>query len=54
MNQNSKSGRPPKLKPPVADGFKDFFDPQIAYEEIDDLTALIVAPMSSVTVDPVS
>ena len=52
MTPISKSGRPPKLKPPVANKFKNFFHPQLAPDEIIDLTAPIAVPVSSVTVDP--
>ena len=52
MTPNSKSGRPPKLKPPVTYKFKNFFHPKLAPDENIDLTAPIAAPVSGVTVDP--
>ena len=54
MKPNSKSGRPPKLTPPVTYEFRYFFDPQLPYDKIIDLMPPIVAQVTSVAVDPLA
>ena len=52
MNPNSKSGRPPKLTPQAAYKFRIFFDQNVTFDKIIDLTPPVVAPVRSEDVDP--